>query len=304
VISRRPPLHPALFVAAYVLSKALSEDVAPAGFVRPLGVVLLAAGFATLAASAVARSWALGGILASGAFLLLASHRPVVSMLSALGGTLGIGVASVVLVILVTTGVVLIAAAATLIRRRRSFRADVARLGTGLDVFSGILTVVVLLGALPSLPVWIGSHGTAVAPEEGSQLPDVYLILLDGYPRADELTAEFQLDNSPFVDSLTNLGFSVQAESNSNYTNTALTLPSLIGMSYLGTESVSVYSDSDLRRLLVQALREGAGLRGFREAGYETFATSPGWEDVTMREGVRSLLGPVGAERPRAHPAA
>ena len=42
--------------------------------------------------------------------------------------------------------------------------------------------------------------------------PDMYVILLDGYPRADVLDYAFDIDNSAFLDALAERGFTVAAE--------------------------------------------------------------------------------------------
>ena len=57
--------------------------------------------------------------------------------------------------------------------------------------------------------------------------PDIYLILLDGYPRADTLASQFHYDNNGFLSTMTSMGFDVAARSHSNYDATVLTLASM-----------------------------------------------------------------------------
>ena len=57
--------------------------------------------------------------------------------------------------------------------------------------------------------------------ENPDELPDIYYIILDGYPRADILKSTFELDNSEFISWLEREGFYVAACSQSNYSYTA-----------------------------------------------------------------------------------
>jgi hypothetical protein len=65
--------------------------------------------------------------------------------------------------------------------------------------------------------------------------PDIYLLLLDSYSRPDTILKSFNYDNTPFVQALTRLGFTVPACSMSNYAYTAFTMSSMLNMNYLET---------------------------------------------------------------------
>ena len=54
----------------------------------------------------------------------------------------------------------------------------------------------------------------------GVEKPDIYYILLDGYPRRDILKAYYQYDNTPFIKQLKDLKFKVLEGGSSNYTRT------------------------------------------------------------------------------------
>jgi hypothetical protein len=69
--------------------------------------------------------------------------------------------------------------------------------------------------------------------------PDIYYILLDGYPRADTLQSFFNFDNSSFLKTLEKKNFFVGDKSCSNYAGTALSLPSIFDMKYLNTTYVN-----------------------------------------------------------------
>ncbi len=62
--------------------------------------------------------------------------------------------------------------------------------------------------------------------------PDIYLIVLDSYTREDVLKEMYGLDNQPFVNALSNLGFYVAPCSLSNYSHTPLSLSSMLNMDY------------------------------------------------------------------------
>lgn len=70
--------------------------------------------------------------------------------------------------------------------------------------------------------------------------PDIYYIILDGYPRKDTLSALFEFDNSSFLDSLSCLGFKILETSCSNYACTQYSIPSTINFNYIGTKELSL----------------------------------------------------------------
>lgn len=106
-----------------------------------------------------------------------------------------------------------------------------------LNRFAAVLVVVVVvLRVGPDLP---GTVADGLRPREAvsvapvSEPPDIYVILLDGYPRADVLDRRFGINNSAFLDGLAALGFDVAADSHSNYVFTQLTLASMFQMRHL-----------------------------------------------------------------------
>jgi hypothetical protein len=63
--------------------------------------------------------------------------------------------------------------------------------------------------------------------------PDIYYIILDGYPRSDILKKLYRYENSQFTTYLENKGFIVPDENHSNYGMTAVSLSSTLNMDYL-----------------------------------------------------------------------
>ena len=84
--------------------------------------------------------------------------------------------------------------------------------------------------ALPVLPVAV----------ERSALPDIYYIVLDGYPRSDSLAHYFDFDNSSFPQALRERGFYIADASHSNYTMTFLSIASSLNMRYVTREIVAL----------------------------------------------------------------
>jgi len=82
------------------------------------------------------------------------------------------------------------------------------------------------------------SSNTILLPESSNTLkPDIYYIVLDGYPRADILKEIYNFDNSEFVENLEGLGFIVPENVRSNYPRTALSISSTLDMQYWDTIS-------------------------------------------------------------------
>jgi hypothetical protein len=136
-----------------------------------------------------------------------------------------------------------------------------AILSTGLVVFVTTLSGGFTVGGSG----WDTPRGAARA-----DAPDVYLIMLDGYPRADTLAADFDLDNEPFLSSMQSMGFEVATNSHSNYVSTVLTLASMFNGEQIRTLIPQPPStESGQFRAVTRLINEGENLRRFRQAGYE-----------------------------------
>jgi sulfatase-like protein len=125
------------------------------------------------------------------------------------------------------------------------------------------------------------------APSPPAGAPDVFVILLDGYARADVLKDTFGYDDSPFLDGLRRDGFQVADHSHSNYLVTNLSVSSLLNYRELGdipalkpliadpgaTEGGPVH----------RAIAGAAVLDDFRRLGYDTVGISSGFEQPAVR---------------------
>lgn len=103
--------------------------------------------------------------------------------------------------------------------------------------------------------------------QAGTDAPDIYYIILDGYARADVLQDTYRFDNASFVSALTERGFHVADDSRSNYMQTSISLASSLNMEYVNFLS-EIETDN---RAPAYLLLEESRLRTTLEAaGYRT----------------------------------
>ena len=95
----------------------------------------------------------------------------------------------------------------------------------------------------------------------GQALPDIYLIILDAHTRSDVLRDKYKYDNSYFVKGLTDLGFYVAECSQSNYSRTRYSLPSLLNTDYLQN-----FTDMNT----MPSLEQSTVVQDLRSMGYVT----------------------------------
>ncbi len=161
-----------------------------------------------------------------------------------------------------------------------------------LNVVGVIFVAVGLFGAVRS-----GALTTAaselVAPartpigEAAAGAPNIYLVLLDGYPRHDVIERVYDWDNSAFIDALTQRGFAVGTANSSNYLITPYTLMSMWHMRHVPdiSDMQPVLSgDRPFEPTVRQTVNRNAAFELLRERGYQIVAVAPPWEDVAVRE--------------------
>ncbi len=109
-----------------------------------------------------------------------------------------------------------------------------------LNVFSGILILMSAIqlayfyvtGAISGRQA-VSNPSDITVTTQGSEMPDIYFIVLDTYMRADALQEEMNFDNSAFIQQLENMGFYVAPCSRSNYGYTRGSIASALNMEYL-----------------------------------------------------------------------
>lgn len=118
---------------------------------------------------------------------------------------------------------------------------------------------------------------TATLPAiKRDQLPDIYYIILDSYPRQDVLQGVYGFDNSQFLDHLEESGFYIASDSRSNYVFTSLSLSSSLNSGYL-QELIGNYDrESTEDSVLWPLIQENAVVTLAKRMGYRfAFLHSP-----------------------------
>ena len=100
-------------------------------------------------------------------------------------------------------------------------------------VLSILLLAVTLIRAFSTGAFWDPIQGRSVRQAADRTHPNIYVMMVDGYPGADVLESRFGIDNKPFERELTDRGLDVAGRSRSNYSKTWLTLASFFQMTYV-----------------------------------------------------------------------
>lgn len=134
-----------------------------------------------------------------------------------------------------------------------------------------------------SIPPDIESDLVSVDPGR-----NVYLILLDAYPRHDSLVDYFEFDNSEFLDALEDRDFHVAADSGTPYVATIQVVPSMFQMrsvdQLLGTSDWDELNMTDAHhRRLWHMLNAAPIFDAFSAAGYTTISITSSAEDLDWR---------------------
>ena len=80
-------------------------------------------------------------------------------------------------------------------------------------------------------PLYFEEHSFSVS--ESDSLPNVYYIILDGYPRNDVLKKHLDFDNNEFINFLKQREFYVAENSYSNYSLSSTSIPATMNMNYI-----------------------------------------------------------------------
>ena len=288
-------LHPTLIGAAFVLEIVFANKIEPAGFARALAVAIVVGIGLTVACWAATRDRWMGGLLATTIVVAIVSIIPFFDTWKVLRSAFGEGVA---LTAFATALALLLAVPA--VQRMRAHRGAplIRRPATSiLNRFAAILVLVIVsYHALPDVPRTIADAfrpQAHVAITPISPLPDIYVLLLDGYPRSDVLERRFKIDNSSFLDELRNLGFDVGIDNHSNYVFTQLTLASMFQMRHIEDQpnlAPFVGKPGAAVNELRDAMIESPLFATLREAGYEIVVTQPGYEHVALRGAADRVL--------------
>ncbi len=120
-----------------------------------------------------------------------------------------------------------------------------------------------------------GQSLVSISP--GQAPPDVYYIVLDGYPRGDFINQYLDSSNLTFLEDLEERGFYVAHCSQSNYSDTRFSLASILNMVYLdgGEERPEVVHSG---AVLDEMIRSGEVQQNFTDLGYSIITFESGYK--------------------------
>ena len=264
------PFYPTVLVAAFLLAAFFDADVSPYAALRVFAVALVAT--AILTAVCVFLLGSLWGGLVSIVIVLMARAGDPIHVIAA--------------AVLIPAS-----AAAWLLCRRLWPDAELLRRPiAALNLLASLLLAVtvgaaILDGSIGRMELRVPASPSSLITDSdrGGAHPDIYLILLDGYPREDTLSRLFHYDNSPFSDGLRAEGFDISDTASSNYMYTDLTLSSMFHMRYLedipDRREVRVPFGVSLR----WAINHNPVWDDLRSRGYVIAASKAPWEEVGLR---------------------
>lgn len=149
-----------------------------------------------------------------------------------------------------------------LIAHKRWFVAAAASLSVTLT-----LTTFASLGVSQRPPPVMGSQASL---KLGAlhKTPNIILLVLDGYGRADVLEEVFGYDNQMFLGSLREKGFDVASNSTTSYSITHLALPALLEMSHIHEPGARLsVSDQEVSKQTISGTNRLVAI--LKSAGYE-----------------------------------
>ena len=114
--------------------------------------------------------------------------------------------------------------------------------------------------------------------------PDIFYIILDGYPRHDILQKVHQFDNSEFLEFLKTKGFQILESSHSNYPGTSLSLSSSLNFSYLDQIVPAEEIHSGNRWYLKKLIERNRAMDFLKKHGYVTAAFDSGYFATEIKD--------------------
>lgn len=284
-------MHPVVSLLASNLGQTRIGDA-----LRALAAALLIAGLAMLVARLLTSSWNRGSLVAAILLLAFTSYGHVYGAARAISGPEFLLARHRGLIpsyaLLVLAGILLTHRLSNWAGLNLSFNL----LGLALLAFP-VIQIAAFQIDLARAPRAQAVSGPSVEPGAAGQHPDVYLIILDAYTRADVLREEFGVNNQPFLTQLGDLGFEVFECSQSNYSQTELTLASSLNASYLEELPLDLSPGKRSRTELLFMIQDNRVRQLFQAAGYRVYAFETGypwseWKDadVYLQPGDRNTL--------------
>lgn len=290
---RRFTLHPFLF-AIYPILALLAINISEVGFsagLRPLFFSIFLAGFLILVSYLIYRDWSRAALISTIILILFFSYGHIYILLK------GVQVNGFYLFRHRTLIPIWFGMGALLIwwasRKSRNLTSVTNTLNL-IGLFLLILPVVQLISfSVQSRASRTSTENntSALNLDVPAQPPDIYYIILDGYGRSDVLKNEYGYDNSEFLDTLKDLGFTIADCSLSNYAQTQMSLASSLNFNYLDALSDRFIEGSDDRTGLDTLIHQSAARVSLEKAGYKTVAFATGFLATELTD-ADYFLGP------------
>ncbi len=250
------PFYGVLLAPTLILATYADTHTSPDHLWRPLVVTTLVA-LLLFGLLGLTRRWHLAALITAMAVLGLVGVYPVLAVL------------------------VVVAMVVTLQATRRLGWYAFERLTQPLNVIVSLWFAMTLaVAVLASLPAAQPDSD----PLEVRAGPNVYLVLLDGYMRADSLMEYFGYDNRPFLDALEERAFSVSVHARSRYTQTAQVVPTLFHHQPLDAVLNGEWEGTNAQyRFMQQLINNSPTQAAFEAAGYETYSIVSGATGLDWR---------------------
>lgn len=230
-VTRKLAFHP-LLVAAFPVLFLWSQNLDEVRFgevVGPLVLTIAVTAVVFAITSAAFREHRRGAMVASGLAFLVLSYGHVWDVVNRV-----IAEHWILLAIWLLLGMGLIAAAIAVDE-------NLPEMTNALNLVAAVLLITTMVPLVPRMvgsadgvarPVSAADPGTGVHVDTSVDR-DIYYIILDRYPRADNMEELFGDDNEAFIRFLEDRGFEVAQESIANYPKTAHSLAASLNMRYL-----------------------------------------------------------------------
>lgn len=276
---KRLVLYPFLF-ALYVILSPLSanlEQLDPALALRPLAILLLAAAVGLLLFYGLFRDWHYAGYLVFMALVFFFMFGHLYRLVQDRLPTEGKDSRALVLLTLWGLGLILVSLKPAWTRlggraRLTPFFNLVFSLAL---LYPGSIVLLDLLNRPPQAQAAQGEHlpDTGDLSFDCSSRPDIYLIVMDAYGRADVLAGLYDLDNQPILDALEEWGFYVAGESYANYIQTVFSVPAVLNFAKIDPPRAGVNGAEYFRGLV----EDNRLMRALKRCGYQTIAIESGF---------------------------
>jgi hypothetical protein len=266
-------LYPAAFPLSLVVLVWGQAEINLMELVRPALVAVAASLLITLLLSILARDRLVGGMAAAATTLALVVDRPTATL-----ALVGVAVFLVVLA-------------------RLTHRRQIRYLPSVTTILRAIAMVTLLAAVIAAVtrPGFVANVEEAFLPPPGPAdrpmppdgSPDIFVYLLDGYPGASAAAQAPSFDATAFPSALRDRGFTVHADSRSNYLLTRLVLPTMFESRHVVDipELAPPFGPDqavDARRLR-GLLERSSGLAAIRGAGYDVMWISCGASHLDIR---------------------